>query len=121
MAKKILIIDDEVDVSRMIAIRLKAKGYEVSSASTGKAGIDLADELKPDLLLLDYRLPDMLSSKIAGEIRGKDGLQRIPIILITATSEYIEERAKECLASDYMMKPIEPEALYVKVEKQIGV
>jgi len=121
MAKKILIIDDEPDVAKVVVYRLKAKGYEVFIAASGKEGIDLAETQKPDLILLDYRLPDMLASQVAEEIRRREYLKHIPFILITASSEDIAEKAKVCLTADYISKPIESYELYAKVEKYLAI
>ncbi len=121
MAKKILIIDDEIDVMKMVVYRLKAKGYEIFTATNGQEGIDLAEMQRPALILLDFRLPDMEATEISKKIREKEELKQIPIILITASIETIDKKAKECGAIDYIAKPIGPEELYAKVEKHIGL
>ena len=120
MSKKIVIIDDEPTVTKMLVYRLEAKGYEITTAIDGKEGVALIRSQKPDLIILDYLLPDMTSKEVADNIKKDDELSRIPIILITASVEDIDEKAKECSAVDFMAKPIEPETLYQKVEKQIG-
>jgi len=119
MAKKILIIDDEADVMKMVVYRLKAKGYEIMTASSGKEGIDITRTNKPDLILLDYRLPDVEPGEVSKTIRKQENIKNIPIILITASVDHIKEKAKECLANDFIPKPIEPKILYEKIEKYI--
>jgi DNA-binding response OmpR family regulator len=119
VAKKILIIDDEPDVAKMLLMRLKAKGYEVSVAADGKEGLTAIAAQGPDLLLLDYHLPDMLAPVFIQEMKTR-GLRQMPIILITATTESIVKKAQECAAVDQILKPIEPQELYEKVEKYIG-
>ncbi|MFH1318308.1 MAG: response regulator [Candidatus Omnitrophota bacterium] len=114
MGNKIVIIDDEVDVMKMLIYRLKAKGYEVFCADNGHQGIEVVNKESVDLVILDYRLPDLKGNEIASFIKQK---KDIPIILITASTENIEEKRKECLADSYILKPIEPEELYPAVEK----
>ena len=119
MAKKILIIDDETDVMKMVVYRLKARGYEIITAVNGKDGIDAAKKSKPDLILLDYRLPDVKPGEVSKIIKDDVALKDTPLILITASVENISEKAKESMAVDYISKPIEPEELYEKVAKHI--
>lgn len=121
MAKRILIVDDEPDIIKILTYRLKAKGYETFSAATGQEGVDEAHKQKPDLILLDFRLPDMEGPEIAKQIRTEEALKDTPIILITASIDNIEEKTKECGAFDYISKPINPEILYQKIEKHIGL
>jgi len=115
MRKRILIIDDEIDVTKMIAYRLKAKGYEVATALTGKKAIDMAHKQKFDLMLLDYRLPDIKAQELSKKFKSDKALKEIPILLITASIERIADKAKECQAVSYIAKPVEAEQLYEKV------
>ena len=119
MSKKILIIDDEPDVMKMVVYRLKAKGYEIFTAPNGKDGVEAAKLQKPALILLDYRLPDLSAEEVARQIHINEETKVVPIILVTASAEDISAKAKECGAVDYIPKPIEPEELYAKVEKYI--
>ena len=119
MAKKILIIDDEADIVKMFVYRLKAKGYEVLAAATGGQGIDIAYKQKPDLILLDLRLPDLTGIETAKKIKQRKELKRKPIILVTASVDDLEEKVKACGAVDYVTKPVDPEQLYAKIDKCI--
>lgn len=119
MAKKILIIDDEIDVMKMLVYRLKVKGFEIYTAVNGEDGFSLARKKLPDLIVLDYRLPDMLAVEVSQRLKQDESLKQIPIILITASVDGIELKAKECQAVDFIAKPIEPQDLYEKVEKYV--
>ena len=119
MPKKILIIDDEIDVMKMVVYRLKAKGFEIVTATSGKDGINMAKAHVPDLILLDYRLPDINAPEVAQKLREEENLKHTPIILITASIQEIQEKAKECDAVEYLAKPIDPNELYEKVGKHI--
>ena len=76
---------------------------------------------RPDLILLDFRLPDLEAKDIANQIRATEGNGQVLIILATASIDAIEDKARSCGAADYMTKPFSPEILYAKVEKQIGL
>jgi len=119
MPKKILIIDDEIDVMKMVVYRLKAKGFEVVTTTNGKDGVTMAKAYIPDLILLDYRLPDMNAPEVAKKLREEETLKHIPVILITASIQEIQEKAKECDAVEYIAKPIDPDELYKKVGKYV--
>jgi CheY-like chemotaxis protein len=120
LAKQILIIDDEPDVVKMVVIRLRARGYKVSLAVDGKEGLAALETQRPDLILLDYRLPDIAAPTLARKIKAREGAGQIPIILITASSEGLSEKTKDCLAADYLLKPIAPEELYEKIGRCLG-
>ncbi len=119
MLKKILIIDDEVDVLKILVYRLKARGYDVLTAINGTQGIEVAMANKLDLIILDYHLPDIDAKTIASRIRATQGNDSTRVILATASVEGIPQKAEACGANDYMTKPISPEILYAKVEKQL--
>ncbi|MDD4956843.1 MAG: response regulator [Candidatus Omnitrophica bacterium] len=120
MPKKVLIIDDEKDVSITLLYRLKAKGYHVFAAETGAEGIEKASAEKPDMIILDFRLPDMKASEVADTIRSMQGMAGVPVILITASVEDMEEKSKECGAVGYLGKPIDTMELCSRIESILG-
>ena len=116
MSKRVLIVDDEPDVLRLVALRLKKSGYEILAASDGKEGFDIISSEKPDLVLLDLRLPNMDGVDICKQVKNDEVLRHIPIILFTATSDIeVADKAKEAGANDYMVKPFEPDELLEKI------
>ncbi|MFA6282241.1 MAG: response regulator [Candidatus Omnitrophota bacterium] len=116
--KKILVVDDEPDILRVVAFRLKKAGYEVSTANNGKAALDFISVNKPDLILLDLRMPVMSGDEVCAYIRNDAALKDIPIILLTASSGAgIVENIREIKADDYLIKPFDPEVLLEKVKK----
>lgn len=121
MAKKILVVDDEPDLLKVVTFRLRKTGYEVITATNGQNGLDLIKKEKPDLVLLDLRLPILDGDEVCRRLKADDKLKSIPVILITATSSVskIAEKTKELGADDYMMKPFDPEELLKKVKKFI--
>lgn len=122
MAKKILVVDDEQDILRVVTFRLKKAGYEVISAVDGQKGFDLIEGHKPDLVLLDLRLPVLNGDEVCRQVKADDKLKHIPIILLTATGSIskIAEKTKELGADDYIMKPFDPEELIEKIKKFMG-
>jgi two-component system, cell cycle response regulator DivK len=84
MQPKILIVDDERQFVEMLSLRLAAHGYEVIAAHDGAQGIALADAHQPDLILMDWFMPDMDGPQAARAIRAREALAAIPIIFLTA-------------------------------------
>lgn len=117
MAKKILVVDDEQDVLKIISLRLEKSGYEVICARDGREALSLARQMIPDLAVLDVYLPDTNGDDVARVMKSDDRLKHIPIILISATAASVAERAKDCGAEGYIGKPFEPEELLNMVKK----
>jgi len=118
MSKKILVVDDEPDILRVVVFRLKKMGYEVFSATTGKEAFSLIKEQKPDLMLLDFRLPDTDGIEISKWVRKDEELKNTPIILISASSgPDILALVKEATVNEYVSKPFDPDDLLAKIQK----
>jgi len=84
--KKILIIDDEPIIITLITTLLESKGYCVLSASKGKEGMTIAEKLMPDLIILDYHLPDFNGMEVFCMLKGNSKTQDIPVFLFTANT-----------------------------------
>jgi CheY-like chemotaxis protein len=84
MAKKILIIDDEKGIIKVVTSRLIANGYEVISATDGVEGLEKAKKEKPDLVLLDIMMPVMSGYEVIEELKKDDATKSIPVIMVTA-------------------------------------
>lgn len=119
MAKKILIIDDELDIVAVTKRRLKSAGYEVMTVETAEEALVYLQKDTSDLILLDLLLPKMQGEEACKKIKSDDSLKRIPVILFTASANDIPKVAREIGADDYIMKPFEPEGLLSKVKKFI--
>ncbi len=119
--KKVLVVDDEPDILRVISFRLQKAGYEVLTAKDGKTALDLVAGNKPDLILLDLRMPVVSGEEVCATLKSDAALKTIPVILLTASSGgKITDKAKELKADDCMIKPFEAEVLLEKVRKFIG-
>lgn len=101
--KKILVVDDEIDLLEMLKARLEANNYNVIATSNGKEAIDLVAKFKPDAVFLDIMMPGIDGLDILKKIRFTDN--RLPVFIITAFSN--EERrnaARQLNASGYILK-----------------
>ena len=122
MAKKILVVDDEQDILKVVTYRLKRAGYEVLSATTGKEAYDILKETSPGLIVLDYRLPDTDGIEISKKVRADERLKDVPIILLSASSASdISALVKNSEVNEYIKKPFDPEEFLEKVRKYMAI
>ena len=100
---RILVIDDDSQIRRLLKISLTAHGYEVDECKTGQEGINRADIFKPDLILLDLGLPDIDGKAVVIAIRE---WSKVPILILTARDQESEKiEALDVGADDYVTKP----------------
>ncbi len=118
--KKILITDDEPDILKVVKFRLIKAGYEVITATNGQEGLDRARSTKPDLVILDYRMPILNGDEVCKQIKTDADLKHIPVILMTAsTQEALEESILSIGADAFILKPFDPDDLLEKIKKLI--
>ncbi|MCF7887211.1 MAG: response regulator [Candidatus Omnitrophica bacterium] len=121
MAKKILICDDEPDLAQVVAMSLKAKGYEVLLAVDGVQSISVAHRQQPDLILLDIKMPAGDGYTVYKNLKKSANTMLIPIMFFSALSaDQLKEKAEEMGAVDYITKPYEADDLFLKVRKVLG-
>lgn len=115
---KILIIEDEPDQSKLIKLRLEARGYRVISAGKGREGIDLARKEKPALILMDMILPDMHGLDAAIKLKQDPETRATPVIGISAVGspDFIKTCLQEGIVA-YVRKPYDPRELFKTIEK----
>jgi two-component system, OmpR family, alkaline phosphatase synthesis response regulator PhoP len=117
MPKKILVIDDEPMVIRMVESALTARGFTVVSAPNGYEGLIAARNQKPDLILLDVVMPDLDGHEVARRLRKDERTKSIPIIHLSAVGDFDKQlQAMEDGSMDYITKPIKPSELADRVE-----
>ncbi len=113
MAVKILIVDDEPNILATVAPLLRARGYEVLTAMTGRAALDVVDRDAPDLVVLDLGLPDMDGVLVCEQVRAS---HNIPILVLSARgAEGDKVRALDAGADDYVTKPFGVEELLARI------
>jgi len=109
---RILVIDDDESQRRLLYVLLSDRGYRVLLADSGTCGIAMACQERPDLILLDIRLPDISGLEVAGVLRASRETSSIPIAAITALAMPGDERTiRENGCDAYMAKPIRVEQL----------
>jgi CheY-like chemotaxis protein len=103
--KKVLIIEDDLDVSNILTVLLEGLEAQVFTAADGQAGVAATLKEKPDLILVDLHLPGMNGLEVIRTLRATPGLGSLPIIVITGNStvEYIRETAR-LGATDFLVK-----------------
>ena len=118
MAKQtILVVEDEVDILDLVEFNLRQAGFEVLRALDGAAGLQLALNERPDLIVLDLMLPKMDGKEVCKRIRQDDETRNIPVLMLTAkTSEIDRIIGFEIGADDYVNKPFSPRELVLRVQ-----
>ena len=115
--KKVLVVDDEVHIVHVVAIKLRNNGYEVISADNGAEAFELACEEKPDIIVTDYQMPVMSGLELVEKLRQQDETKDIPIIMLTARSFAISKEQQEDLrVSSCLSKPFSPKELLGNIE-----
>ena len=121
MAKeKILVVDDEQDVAKALKVRLKANGYSVVLAYDSVQAFTMANQEKPDLIILDIMIPGGGGFVVAERLRQSQMTHRIPIIFLTGIPGG-EERAFKLGALGYLMKPYQPEELLGTIRSALQI
>ena len=118
--KTILVVEDD-QLNRDLLEQLLDEDYEILVAVNGAACIEMAEQERPDLILMDMSLPEMDGWELAGKIRGTEGIREIPIIAVTAHAMAgDEDRALEAGCNAYVPKPIDEDELMEKIQELIG-
>lgn len=115
--KRVLVVDDERDVTELLEYKLKQAGLLVRALNDPLRVIGMARDLRPDLIILDVMMPDLTGIQLLRMIRADALLQDTPVMFLTAKGE-TEDRLKglEGGADDYLAKPFEPRELVLRVQ-----
>ena len=117
-AKKVLVVDDNEDIRNLISIILTGESYEVLAVETGTQALEIYTEFKPDLILLDIKMPGISGFEVLEQIRDirSAKLNSVPIVMITAKSLTDDiDKAIKLGATSYIVKPFRAESLKQKV------
>ncbi len=121
--KKVLVVEDEVDVRTYISTLLQDQGYEIITAENGKEGFELAKSEKPDLITLDIAMPSQSGMRTFRMYKDSEELKDIPVIIITGMGEDVNSFIKRLKGfsqpEGFMEKPIEEEKLIKMVSDLI--
>ena len=106
MKQKVLVVEDDKDIQEIIEYNFTREGYEVITCSDGEDALDLIRHETPDLVILDWMLPNLSGSEILRQVRSSKKIRKTPIIMLTARTEEIDKlKAFDTGADDYITKP----------------
>ncbi|MDO8730755.1 MAG: response regulator [Candidatus Omnitrophota bacterium] len=118
---RLLLVDDEPDLVQMVSVRLKAAGYEISTAYDGQEALEKVKESHPDLMILDLMLPKLDGYKVCRLLKLDERTRGIPILIFTARAQVEDVTlATECGADAYLTKPFEAKVLLGKLQELLA-
>jgi two-component system phosphate regulon response regulator PhoB len=113
--ERVLIVDDDADIRRLVGHHLTQAGFDVVWAATGREGLELAFERSPSVIVLDLMLPDLDGNEICRKMR-EQGPRYVPILMLSARGEEIDRvLGFELGADDYVTKPFSPRELVLRI------
>ena len=117
MSKRVLVVEDEADIRRLVSIKLKGAGYEVTTANDGEEGLAAAVRDKPDLVVSDVMMPKKDGFTMVREIREALGPQAPAVIMLTARGQDTDvATGLDSGADDYIVKPFAPRELVARIQ-----
>ncbi|MBM7555756.1 response regulator transcription factor [Halanaerobacter jeridensis] len=117
---KILLVEDNKNIAKVLKMCLTKADYEVKRVANGTEAVDEAYNWKPALILLDIKIPKMNGFLVCETLKDDDATANIPIIMLSAKAEEEDiQRAYDLGATDYLIKPIEPQNLLKKIKEQL--
>jgi DNA-binding response OmpR family regulator len=119
MAKKILVVEDDIDTLHPLAELLRMKGYNVETSSNAEQGLQVAGQERPDLIITDIVMPGKSGLHLIERVRGDESISGTPIVVITGCGPAIQIEAESAGADCCIEKPIEVEPLFAVVERLI--
>jgi two-component system alkaline phosphatase synthesis response regulator PhoP len=115
--KKVLVVDDEIHIVHVVAIKLRNNGYEVLTAENGAEALKVACEEKPDIIVTDFQMPVMAGLEMVEALRQNQDTADVPVIMLTARGFAIEESQRQQLRiSECLSKPFSPKELLRTIE-----
>ena len=118
-AKRLVYIEDEVEMIDLVRLILGRKGFEVIGANGGQEGLEAVRKEIPDLVLLDLMMPDLDGWEVFQQMKAEEATRHIPVIVVTAKAQTIDRVLGLHIAKvdDYISKPFSPQELITSVEK----
>ena len=118
---RILIVEDEANIVKLISIRLERLGHSINSADNGVAALDIAREIRPDLILLDVMIPMLNGFQVLQQLKADPATAPIPVLMLTARGHERDIVAGiEGGADDYIVKPFSFPELIARVSTALA-
>jgi len=115
--KRVLVVDDEIHIVHVVAIKLRNNGYDVITANNGAEAFELACREDPDIIVTDFQMPVMTGLELARKLRETEATRDIPVIILTARNFAIsQEQQDELQISECISKPFSPKELLGSIE-----
>ena len=115
--KKILVVDDEIHIVHVVAIKFRKNGFDVITTDNGGSAFKLACEHKPDIIVTDLQMPQMTGLELVQNLRAEPETSGIPVIMLTARGFSIEDEQRQKLQiAEVISKPFSPKELLRTVE-----
>ena len=121
--KRVLIVEDQADIRKLIRMTLEFEDYEIHEASDGAAGLRVARDIKPDLMLLDVMMPGELDGlQVCHHVKSDPSTRGTRVVLLTARGQARDrEVGREAGADEYLVKPFSPLQLIETIERLLVV
>jgi len=118
---KILVVDDEVNITQILEFSIGAEGFEVITAQNGEEAIERARRERPDLIILDIMMPKIDGYEACRILKANPLTKNIPVVLLTAKGRDIDRRlGYEVGATDYIVKPFSPNKLIERIHRLLS-
>src|SRR5215470_13174462 len=115
--ERVLIVDDDPDIQKLVSYNFTQAGFQVITAATGLAALKAVQDEPPDLIILDIMLPDLDGLEVCRRLRRQEKTRRIPIIMLTARTQEVDRVVGfELGADDYVPKPFSPRELVLRIK-----
>jgi DNA-binding response OmpR family regulator len=120
--KTVLLVDDDESLLRLHQLALTMKSdLEVRVAQSGRAALDLLNDWRPDLVILDLMMPDMNGLEVCRRLRAQPALATVPVVMLTGLSDSAgQAAARQAGASDVWLKPMTPAELRTRIGQLLG-
>jgi CheY-like chemotaxis protein len=118
-AQRVLVVDDNVDAARMMAVMLSSVGHEVRVEHRGETALTAAHEFRPDAVLLDIGLPDLDGYAVARRLRANPEFQHVLLVAVTGYGRDYDWRMSRAAGCDeHFIKPVDPQALAALITRR---
>ncbi len=118
---RILIVDDDPMIRRLLQVNFRLEGFDVDVAGRGEEALELASAVRPDIVVLDVSMPDMDGWEVMGRLRDNPETASVPVVFLTArTGQREQEKAQQLGADGYLVKPFDPGELVQVVQRTLA-